>query len=88
MASTSVTVRIDENLKKDFESVLNDIGLTTTSAFNIFVKAVIKQNKIPFELVADPFWSKENQKVLKQSIKDLEAGKFEEHELIEVEGND
>lgn len=88
MSSTSVTVRIDENVKEDFESILNDIGLTMTSAFNIFVKAVINQNKIPFELVADPFWSKENQRYLKKSIQDLEEKKFKEHELIEVEDYD
>lgn len=85
MSSTSVTVRIDENLKEDFENVLDDIGLTMTSAFIVFAKAVIRQNKIPFDLVADTFWSKENQNHLKKSIKNLQEGKGQEHDIIEVE---
>ncbi|KAK8835451.1 hypothetical protein M9Y10_004555 [Tritrichomonas musculus] len=84
MASVSVTVRIDEDLKKDFENTLDDIGLTTTAAFTVFAKAVAKQHRIPFELVADPFWSEKNQKHLRSAIKNLENGKGKEHELIEV----
>lgn len=85
MSSTSVTVRIDENLKEDLENVLDDIGLTMTSAFIVFAKAVIRQNKIPFDLVAGTFWSKENQNHLKKSIKNLQEGKGQEHDIIEVE---
>ena len=54
MPSASVTVRIDENLKKQAEILFNDMGLNMTTAFNLFVKAVVRQNKIPFEIVADP----------------------------------
>lgn len=88
MSSTNITVRIDENVKENFEGILNDIGLTMTSAFNIFAKAVIRQNKIPFELEADPFWSKENQEHIRKALQELEEGKFVEHELIEVDDND
>lgn len=51
--STSITVRIDEDLKKNFEEVLDDIGLSISSAFTVFAKAVTKERKIPFELKAD-----------------------------------
>lgn len=85
MASVSLTIRMDEELKKDFENTLDDIGLTTTTAFTVFAKAVTKQHKIPFELIADPFWSEKNQKCLRRAIKNLEDGKGKEHKLIEVE---
>ena len=52
MPSASVTVRIDENLKKHAEALFSDMGLNMTTAFNLFVKAVVRQNKIPFEIVA------------------------------------
>ncbi|MCL2420741.1 MAG: type II toxin-antitoxin system RelB/DinJ family antitoxin, partial [Defluviitaleaceae bacterium] len=61
MASTSITVRMDENLKKQTETLLNDMGLNMTTAFTIFARAIVRQNKIPFEITADPFYSETNQ---------------------------
>jgi DNA-damage-inducible protein J len=86
MASTSITVRMDENLKKQVEILLEDMGLNMTTAFTIFAKAVVKQNKIPFEIAADPFYSESNMARLKESIANLNAGKGVEHDLIEVDG--
>ena len=60
MPSASVTVRIDENLKKQAEKLFNDMGLNMTTAFNLFVKAVVRQNKIPFEITADPLLKETN----------------------------
>ena len=50
MAQTNINIRMDENLKKQFELFCNELGLTMTTAFNIFAKAVVRQQKIPFEL--------------------------------------
>lgn len=85
MATTSITIRMDENLKKQAEILFDDMGLNMTTAFTMFTKAVVRQNKIPFEITADPFYSVENQRHLKKAITDLEAGKGKPHELIEVE---
>lgn len=85
MATTSITIRMDENLKKQAEILFDDMGLNMTTAFTMFTKAVVRQNKIPFEISADPFYSEENQRHLKKAITDLEAGKGKPHELIEVE---
>ena len=49
----TLNVRIDENLKKQAEIVFEEVGLTTSSAINIFFKQVVRTNSIPFELVAD-----------------------------------
>jgi len=85
MASTSVTIRMDENLKKQAERLFEDMGLNMTTAFTIFAKAVVRQGKIPFEITADPFYSETNQARLMKSIAKFEAGKGTAHELIEVE---
>ena len=84
MASTSVTVRMDEDLKKQVEVRLCDMGLNMTTAFTLFAKAVVKQNKIPFEITADPFYSESNQAFLRRAVAALDAGEGVEHELIEV----
>ena len=75
MASTSITVRMDEQLKKKVEVLFEDMGLNMTTAFTIFAKAVVRQNKIPFEIVADPFYCEANQARLMEAIADLNAGK-------------
>lgn len=50
MATTNLNIRIDEDLKKNAEKVFSDLGLTTTAAFNIFAKTVVRERRIPFEL--------------------------------------
>ena len=85
MAQTTVNVRIDEDLKKQFEIFCNETGLNISTAINVFIKTVVRENKIPFKIEVDPFYSEENMKHLKKSINDLEEGKGVEHDLIEVE---
>ena len=75
MPSTSVTIQLDEKLKKQIEVLFNDMGLNMTTAFTIFAKAVVRQNRIPFEIAADPFYGESNQQRLREAIDDLEAGR-------------
>ena len=85
MPTTSVTVRMDVDLKKQAEALFDDMGLTMTTAITLFAKAVIRQNKIPFEITADPFYSESNMARLRESIANLNAGKGVERDLIEVD---
>jgi DNA-damage-inducible protein J len=85
MATTSVTIRMDENLKKQAETLFDEMGLNMTTAFTMFTKAVVRQQKIPFEISADPFYSEANQTHLRKAISELNAGKGKVHELIEGE---
>lgn len=87
MATTSVTIRMDENLKKQAEILFDDMGLNMTTAITMFAKAVVRQNKIPFEITADPFYSEENQKHLQKAISDLDAGRGKAHDIIEVDND-
>ena len=52
MAQTSINIRIDEDLKNNFEAVCSEIGFTMTAAFNVFAKAVTARKEIPFKLTA------------------------------------
>jgi len=85
MATTSVTIRMDERLKRQAETVFDDMGLNMTTAITMFTKAVVRQNKIPFEITGDPFYGESNMAYLRKAIADLNAGKGVEHELIEVD---
>ena len=83
---TNVSVRMENETKKEFEKFCKDVGLSVSAAFNIFAKKVIREHKIPFEITNDdPFYSEENQKILKKRIEDMQKGiNCSEHELIEA----
>ena len=53
MGQTNINIRMDEGLKQDFDRLCNDLGLNMTAAFNIFAKAVVRQNGIPFPVMLD-----------------------------------
>jgi len=60
MAQTNVTIRMDENDKFLFDRFCETLGLSMSSAINIYVKKTIRESRIPFELSIDPFYSEEN----------------------------
>jgi DNA-damage-inducible protein J len=53
MAQTNINIRIDENLKRDFDGLCSDLGLTMSAAFNVFAKTMVRQQRIPFEISMD-----------------------------------
>ena len=53
MAQTNVSIRMDEDLKKQFESFCSDIGMSMTTAFCVFAKTAVRERRIPFEIKAD-----------------------------------
>ncbi|MDR3304688.1 MAG: type II toxin-antitoxin system RelB/DinJ family antitoxin, partial [Clostridiales Family XIII bacterium] len=52
MAQINVNIRMDENLKHDFEAVCGEMGLTMTTAFTVFAKIVSQEKEIPFKISA------------------------------------
>ena len=85
MATTNVSFRMDENLKKQAETIFDEMGMNMTTAFTIFTKTVVRLGKIPFEISVDPFYSPENMERLRKSIANAEAGRLTYHDLIEVD---
>lgn len=88
MANTiNVNIRVDEELKRQVESLFADMGLNMTTAVNVFLRQVLRTGGIPFEVTTkkDEFYNVANQRVLLESIRRLEQGMGMEHELIEVD---
>lgn len=50
---TSMTIRVDEQLKKNFDVLCDQFGLSNTAALNLFMKAVVRERRIPFEIKAE-----------------------------------
>jgi len=75
MKTTAITFRMDEDLKKQTEETLDEIGLNMSAAFTVFAKAIVRTGTIPFELTVDPFYRADNQKELSRRIELYESGK-------------
>ena len=43
---------IRNSLKKNFDTLCEEFGFTTTAAITVFMKAVVRERKIPFEIKA------------------------------------
>ena len=53
MANTNINIRMDTDLKKQFEAFCADMGMTMTTAFNIFARKAVREYRIPFEISGD-----------------------------------
>ena len=76
-----VNFRVDDKIKAKAESVCTAMGLTMSTAINIFLTKLANEQRIPFEVSIDPFYSDENMARLRKSIADLNAGKGKVREV-------
>ena len=53
MATVNMSIRMDKELKKQADAMLSDMGLNMTTAMNIFLRQVVRQGRIPFEIATD-----------------------------------
>lgn len=52
MPQVSMTVRMDSQLKRNFDALCSQFGMSANAAMNIFANAVVVYRKIPFEIKA------------------------------------
>lgn len=50
MANTNVTIRMDDELKAQADELFDDLGMSFTTAVNIFVRQAVREGRIPFEI--------------------------------------
>ena len=75
----NVTIRLNSDDKAEFSRICEKIGLSVSAAFNVFVKTVIKEERIPFELSArdrDDFYSEANLRHLEELKRLDDAGQL------------
>lgn len=53
MSQSMVNIRMDTDLKKDVEKICTDMGLSLTTAFTLYAKALKRERRIPFEIVGE-----------------------------------
>lgn len=53
MANTNINIRMDADLKRQFEAFCADMGMSMTTAFNVFARKAVREYRIPFEIGGD-----------------------------------
>jgi DNA-damage-inducible protein J len=76
---------MDENLKKSMDRTCKTLGMNMTTAFTIFAKKVSREQRIPFDVSVDPFYSERNIAVIDEAAKQIEQGKTVLKTLEELE---
>jgi len=89
MRQSTLSIRMDENIKRRFDAFCADAGMNATVAVNMFARAVLREKRIPFDITGsdDPFYSIKNQLRLQEAMDQLELGGGTAHDLIEVEND-
>ncbi len=72
MAQATITIKTNDEIKKEFSSFCDEIGLNMSATINLFMKTVIREQKIPFEVSLVP--NKETIKAIEES-EDILSGK-------------
>ena len=54
MANINVTIRVDRDLKEAADDLFDELGLSFTSAVNVFLRQALREGRIPFEITRTP----------------------------------
>jgi len=83
MAQSTMSIRIDDDIKKGFDKFCDDVGMNASVAVNMFVRATLRENKLPFEVssISDPFYSEANMRRLRKSMVQMETNGGTIHDI-------
>jgi len=71
----NVNIRVEDSVKKNAENILAELGMSLSTATNVFYRHVVRCGGIPFDLrISDPFYSAENQSRLRKTIENYASG--------------
>ena len=68
----TITVRVDDDVKQKAEIVLDDIGLNVTTLFNACLKALVREQRVPFELVSNEYANRTPNETTLKAMHDAE----------------
>ena len=85
MAQVLVNFRMDEDLKKSMEHTCQSLGMNMTTAFTIFAKKMSREQRIPFEVSVDPFYSYRNMAAIDEAAMQIQRGQVVVKAMEELE---
>jgi len=89
---TNITIRIDDNVKKEAETLFDELGLSISGAINIFFRQAIREQAIPFPIQTktaeekyNEYFNPHNMQILMESIEQAKNNKVVSKTLLELE---
>ena len=83
MANVNLNIRLDEELKNEFSKVCESMGMSMSTAFNVFAKAVVNDNGIPFKVKgSNPVAEFDNMDDFKNFVSEIWKEKFKSDLLL------
>lgn len=84
MTTTTMTIRMDAELKREADTLCKEMGMTLSTAFNIFAKEMVRKRGIPFAITGKTsLYDEPNRSHLLDAMNELNAGHGEEHGLVD-----
>ncbi len=84
---TTVSLRFDDDMKKQLDEMCDEMGMNITTFFMIYAKKALRDRRIPFEITAplDPFYSDSNMEQLKRAAQQVKDGQIIVKTMEELE---
>ncbi len=84
MEQSTLSIRVAANDKKEFEAFCSNTGMNVSTAINMFIKAVLREQKLPFEIKTSTFDREIYSKLLEAEEEMNESSKrYASNEVIE-----
>ena len=74
MSQANISIRLNSDLKKNFDLLCNELGFNMSTAITMFIKAAVREQGIPFTLSVNNY-NKEVQKVIEDAHKGIGLSK-------------
>ena len=91
MSTTAISIRLDSDIKKQFDTLCKEFGISTNAAFNLFARTVVREQAIPFPISLASSNDSDNrsvaaQKALErvQALSALESHEWTDEEIEEL----
>ena len=88
----NITIRVDDDVKRDAEILFNKLGFSMSGAINVFFRQAIREQAIPFPIKVkaddekyNEYFNEYNMKILMESIAQSKAGDVAVKTLAELE---
>lgn len=89
---TNITIRIDDDVKKEAETLFDKLGLSMSGAINVFFRQAIREQAIPFPIRAqtaeekhNEYFNEHNMRILMESMAEAKAGNIVTKTMAELE---
>ena len=86
MSTTAISIRLDSDIKKQFDDLCKEFGISTNAAFNLFARTVVREQAIPFPISLNNSESEKRSIAAQDALSKIQALSSQEaHEWTDEE---